>query len=238
LRHFTPETAPTQQDFLRELPPVRLDAMENYTRGLLAANPEQKQRFFMQAARLDAGFSETRYQLGRLFWEKGEWAQASKWLESVNAPSPRLHEASFLLGLCRFSTGDYAAAQVAFERVAGSVPLNEVFNNLGAAQSRRDLPDAVESFERALEGDNADPDYHFNRGYALWKLGRFDEAAASFRAVLDRDPEDAEATFMLGRALKHSVPAAGEPGLERIKVNYEEGAYRQLKAALESLKRK
>jgi tetratricopeptide (TPR) repeat protein len=238
LRHLAPETTPSQKEFLRELPPVRLDAMENYTRGLLASGPEQKQRFFAQAARLDAGFSDPRYELGRLYWERKEYAQAASWFESVRPTAPRYLECNFLLGLCRYSTGDYAAAQAAFERVADSVPLNEVFNNLGAAQSRRHLPEALASFERALEGDAADPDYHFNRGYALWKLNRFEDAATSFRAALERDPEDAEATLMLGRALKRSGPALGEAGLERIKLNYQEGAYRQLKAALESLKRR
>ena len=41
---------------------------------------------------------------------------------------------------------------------------------------------------------------------------------------------------MLGRCLAKTPPRATDPsaGLERVKSNYEEGAYRQLKAALES----
>ncbi len=238
LRQFAPESTPPLQEFLSERPPVRLDAMENYTRGLLAASTEQKRRMFMQAARLDARFSEPRYELGLLFREAKEYAQAATWLQAVQPNAPRYFEARFLLGLCRFETGDYAGAQAAFEIVARSVPLNEVFNNLGAAQSRRNLPQALENFQTALEGDNADPDYHFNVGYALLKRGQFEAAAASFRAVLERDPGDEDAAFMLEQAINRTKPSAGDAALERIKLNYEESAYRQLKAAVDAAKGK
>src|SRR5262249_61637455 len=94
---------------------------------------------------------------------------------------------------------------------------------------------SLESFRKALEGDTSDPDYHFNLGYALWKRGQFDSAADSFRAALDRKPGDADATVMLGRCLSKSGPRPGDPrndGLEGLKLNHEETAYRQLKAEL------
>lgn len=240
LRFLAPELTPSAEQFLSERPPVRLDAMENYTRGLLATNTEQKHRYFTQAVRLDERFSQPRFELGRLYWANKEYRFAADWLARVKPAGQRYLEATYLLGLCRYFLGDYAGAQAAFERVAESVPLNEVFNDLGAAQSKRNLPAALENFRKALEGDPADPDYHFNVGYALWKREEFAAAADSFRAVLDRNPEDTLATMMLGRCLGKKGPRAGDPkseGLERVKLNYEEGAYRQLKAALESNKK-
>ena len=138
-------------------------------------------------------------------------------------------------GICRFETGNYAGAQTAFESVAKVVPLNEVYNNLGAAQSRLNRPDAIESFLKALEGDSSDPDYHFNVGYALWKEGKFEAAAERFRAVLDRNPEDSEATRMLGRCLSRQGPQTPDRAaiMERLKTTYEESAYWQLKAVLQ-----
>jgi len=50
-----------------------------------------------------------------------------------------------------------------------------------------------------------------------------------------RNPDDAEATLMLGRALKQEGPRPGDPRTqahERLKTNYEETAYRQLQAEL------
>jgi tetratricopeptide (TPR) repeat protein len=111
-----------------------------------------------------------------------------------------------------------------------------VWNNLGAAQSRLGRPEALESFQKALEGDDTDPDYHFNIGYTLWKAGQFEKAVASFRAALERNSEDAEITTYLGRSLKQDAPRAAEAkggGRERLKTEYEEQAYRALKAELE-----
>ncbi|MGE5646945.1 MAG: tetratricopeptide repeat protein [Acidobacteriota bacterium] len=232
LQYLSPETAPSSEEFLKQNQPVRLDAMEGYTRGLLAASPEQKHRYFTQAARLDDRFEQPKFELGRLYWMQKDYRLAAEWFAKLKPEAPRYLEASFLRGLCLYSLGEYAAAQEAFERVSVLVPLNEVFNNLGAAQSRRNLPDAAASFRKALEGDPADPDYHFNLGVALWKSGAYAEAAESFRSVLDRKSEDTQAMLLLGRCLKKNGPTAGDlkRPFERVKLNYEEGAWRQLKA--------
>lgn len=230
-----PGRAPSEEQFLRQRKPVRLDALESYIRGLLATSAEQKHRFFTQAARLDAGFSQPCFQLGRLLWSSKNYSVAAGWLERVAPDSPNAVEAQFLLGLCRYALGEFDKAESSFRVAVGFVPLNEVWNNLGAAQSRRNLPEAVESFRKALEGDPNDPVYRFNLGYALWKKGEFQAAADTFRTVLDLTPEDPQAILMLGRCLK-KTPADGVAikieGFERIKNEFEEMAYRQLQATL------
>jgi tetratricopeptide (TPR) repeat protein len=235
LQALAPRSAPSEREFFAARPPVRVDAIENYIRGLLATSMDQKHRFFTAAARLEESFSQPRFQLGTIYWAKQEYRIAADWFEGVTPAHPRYREAQFLLGLCRFYQGDYAAAERHFRLVAASVPLNEVWNNLGAAQLRLGSPDAATSFRKALEGDAADPDYHFNLGYALWKAGQYEEAAASFRAALDRDEGDAEAIEFLGRSLKQEGPRRGDPsveGRERLKHDYQEQAYRQLQAEL------
>lgn len=231
-----PNIALTEQEFLKARPSVRIDAVENYVRGLLAASPEARNRFFTQAARLDEHYSQPCFQLGKSYWEKKEYKVAAGWLERVSRTDPHYREAQFFLGLCRFSNGDFAAAEQAFQGVASTVPLNEVFNNLGAAQARQNhTPEAIASFQKALEGDSADPDYHFNLGLTLLRSGQFDAAAGSFREVLTRNPGDAEATSLLARALRHDAARPGDPkneGHERLKSNYDEAAYRQLQAEL------
>ena len=240
LQRLTPKDAPGEQAFMQARPPVRLDAVESYVRGLLAQTPEQRQRFFMQSARLDEHYSPPRYQLGMAFWANKDYPNAGTWLAKVDRANPHYLEAQFFLGLCSYYGGDFAGAEHSFQLVAASVPLNEVFNDLGAAQDRRNNTEgAAASFQKALEGDSADPDYHFNLGYTLWKAGKFPEAVASFRAVLERNPGDTEATSFLGRALKKDGPRPGDPkseARERLKTNYEEDAYRQLQAELKPKK--
>lgn len=231
-----PAAARSEQEFLKTRPAIRVDAIENYIRGLLASTPDQKHRFFTQAARLDNRYSQPCFQLGKIYWTKKDYRQAATWLEKVNRTDPHYFEAQFFLGLCRYSTGEFPAAEQAFQLVASHVPLNEVFNDLGAAQGRRNTAAAIESFRKALEGDNTDPDYHFNLGYTLWKAGRFTAAVESFRAALERRPDDAEAEAFLDRALRSEASSPGDSrteGRERLKTDYEETAYRQLKAELE-----
>jgi tetratricopeptide (TPR) repeat protein len=122
--------------------------------------------------------------------------------------------------------------------IVAVVPLSAVYNNLGAAESRRNLPQAVDDFRKALEGDLSDSDYHFNLGYALWRKGDFAAAADRFRSVLERVPDDDFSTLLLGRCLKKQGfnPAIDTrlTSLERLKTNYEERAWRQLKSMLDS----
>jgi len=231
-----PKNVPLEREFMQARPAVRLDAVENYIRGLMATVPEQRHRFFTQAARLDEHYSPPCFQLGKTYWEKKDYKVAAGWLERVARTDPRYFEARFFLGLCRYLSGDLKGAEECFQQVSAELPLNEVYNDLGAAQAQRQVyTDAEANFRKALEGDDTDPDFHFNLGVAQWRAGKFNEAADSFRAVLARSAADNEATTMLGRCLKKEPLRAGDARTEgklRLKTNYEESAFRQLQAEL------
>jgi tetratricopeptide (TPR) repeat protein len=237
LECVAPGSAPAEDVFSARNPVVRVDAIESYTRGLLAASEDQKLRLFSQAVHLDPKYSQAHFQLGKAMWAKRDYRGAAAELSKVAETDTKHNESTFYLGLARYMVADYAGAQQAFQVVAGAVPLNEVLNNLGAAQSRRNSPEALVNFRKALEGDPADPDYHFNVGLGLYKQGKYEEAAASFRAVLERNSEDPDATSMLGRCLQRApgrkAPLTSEAAPERLKQSYEESAYLQLKAVLE-----
>ncbi len=235
LRFFKPN-GPPEGEFRQRHPATRVDALENYVRGLLAANADDKRRFFSRASRLDPNYTPPLLELARLDWKKKDYKAAAELFQKIPEGNSHYREATFYLGLCRYYGGDFAGAQKAFQMVAQSVPLNEVFNNLGAAASRRNQPEALEAFRKALEGDGSDPAYLFNVGYSLWKQGKFEQAGEKFRAVLDRDPSDSMAGALLARCNSQSGPRPGDTrteGLERVKTNYEESQYRQLKAVLQ-----
>lgn len=235
LHYLAPRSAPTEQAFLASRPALRINAVESYIRGLLAVSPEQQIKLFTQAARLDARYSQPCFQLGRMLFNRKNQKDAAPWLERVTRGDSHYMEARYLLGICRFSAGDFEAAVKLFQEVAAEVPLNEVFNNLGAAQLRRNDGAAVANFRKALEGDDTDPDYWFNVGYALWKQGDYRTATANFRAVLARTPDDLEATILLGRCLRREGPTSADAklaGRERLKQTFEETALRQLQAEL------
>jgi tetratricopeptide (TPR) repeat protein len=232
-----PAMAPPESEFHSLRTPIRLDAEENYIRGLLTHTSEQKEKYFTTAARLDPHFAHACYQLGQLHYQRKEYRLAVTWLEKVGLADIHAHEASFLLGLARFQSGDYKGAQQTFSQIAAAVPLGEVFNNLGASESRASLQQAsIDDFRRALDGDANDPLYRFNLGYALWKKGDYPAAAESFRVLLDLVPDDPTAPLLLARCLKRQGPRSSpDPrldNLERLKTNFEERAYMQLKSLL------
>lgn len=236
LHDLAPEDAPTEEAFEHDRKPVRVDAMENYVRGLMASGEDQKVKLFTQATRLDEHFSQPNFQLGRMAFNKKDYKTAALWLTKVSKGDSHFLEAAFFRGLCRYYQSDYDGAIDQFRMVAAEIPLNEVFNDLGAALSRRnDNGSATENFNKALEGDETDPDYWFNVGYSLWRQGKFELAAANFRSALDRSPKDQEAMTMLGYCLKMEGPKSGDPqgsGRERIKTTFEDSAFRQLQAEL------
>jgi tetratricopeptide (TPR) repeat protein len=234
---IAPAMAPAEAEFRSLRTPIRLDAEENYIRGLLAHTSEQKEKYFSQAVHLDSRFAHAYYQLGQIHYQRKEYRQAVASLEKVGLGDIHSHEASFLLGLARFQSADFKGAQQTFSMIAAAVPLGEVFNNLGAAESRANLSQAsIDDFRRALEGDANDPIYRFNLGYELWKKGEFTAAAESFRALLDLQPDDPAAPLLLARCLKKQGPRSSpDPrldNLERLKTNFEERAYMQLKSLL------
>jgi tetratricopeptide (TPR) repeat protein len=236
LNALIPKSAPGERDFMQARPKVRLDAVESYVRGLLAASAEQRHHYFTQAAHIDEHYSQPCFQLGKIYWEQKDYKVAAGWLARVGRNDPHYFEAQFFLGLCRYLSGDMKGAEECFRVVAAELPLNEVYNDLGAVQvQRQDYAGAEESFGKAIEGDDTDPDFQFNLGVALWRGGKYAEAGESFRAVLARNANDPEATVMLGRALKKEGPRPGDTrsdGKPRLKTNYEESAYRQLQAEL------
>ncbi len=227
-----PAVAVSREEFLARHPAVKVNALESYIRGLMATTPELRHRYFTQAARLDEEFAQPNFYLGRLQWQRENWEAAETWLEKVPGDEEHFLEARFLLGLARFERGNYESARQIFAELLGTLDTAEIYNNLGAAQHRLNLPAALENFRRATASEPAEPDYRFNLGYALWKRGEYAAAAGEFRAVLDRSPGDQDALFLLGRCLKESGSRPGEwrtENLERLRETYDESSYRQYK---------
>ena len=105
----------------------------------------------------------------------------------------------------RFSTPKERAEraeQIANEKLAANPSDAEALNLRGVARLRFGrYKESYEDLSRAvsLKPDNAE--YRTNLGYALWKLGRPDEAIAATRAALKLDDKSFTARFQLGRFL-------------------------------------
>lgn len=231
-----PGAAPTEQEYLVTHPTVRLDAIERYVRGLIAPSADQKIKLFAAAARLQPDYSDACYELGSLYYSRREYRSAAEWLTRVAPKDAHFRQALFRLGLARYHTGDFPLSVAAFERLSQAISLSEVLNNLGVAQLRAGNPQASASLQKAIESDSADPDYSFNAGLAFYRKGDFAAAVPLFESSLTRKPDDEVAAGLLDKCKRKEAARPGEvkaEALERIKENYDETAWLQLKALLD-----
>lgn len=235
LKYLAPGANWAVEDFLSPKKFTRLDAEESYIRGLLSSNNEQQQKWFLQAVVLDPHFISPAFELGKLLLGRKDYRQALQWLGRVPATDSRYADARFKMGLSAYELGDYNASAGYFRDVLKQFPMNEVYNNLGAAESQLNLSAAADDFKHALDGDPNDPVYLFNLGAALLRVNSFDEAARRLQAVVDRDADDNEAQALLDRAHSHQTTDPGnKPSAQpRLKSNFDETAFRQLKAMLQ-----
>ncbi len=235
LHYIDPSFGLPLESFLAPAKLRRADAEESYIRGLLSSSSDQQQKWFMQALALEPKFANPAFELGRLALERKDFREAISYFRRISALDPRYSEARFHMGLAAYGAADYGASANYFRDVSKIYPLNEVFNNLGAAEEQLNQPNAADDFRHALEGDPNDTTYLFNLGRTLFRHNNFDEAQRKLQAVLHHNPNDAEARDLLGRAQRHEFSAPDTPVAPvRLKMSFDVNAFRQLKAVIQT----
>ncbi len=235
LKYLDPKNVLPLDRFMTPRKLTRLDAEESYARGLLSTDNNQRQKWFLLAANSDSGFIAPAFELGRLYLDRKEYRQAVRWLLRVPPADSRYPDARFYLGLSAYGAADFTSAARYFREVSKIMPLNEVYNNLAAAEDQLNQPAAVADFRRALDGDPNDPVYLFNLGAALLRNNSFDEAVRRLDAASDSAPSDKEIQDLLTRAQDRVVSPPGTKPLSpaRLKLKLDTVAFRQLKAMLQ-----
>jgi len=203
-------TVGKEEEFRARFPTVRLDAFENYIRGILAVDDESRVRFLREADRLNPADHHPAFELGRFYFGQKDYEKSLQWLLKVEPPEENYQEALFLRAIDHYFLGQMTAAEKACEHLAGETPLTEVRNNLGVMKARRGLyPEALADFTQAYQGDPTDPDICFNLGVCLWYLKRWDEAARYFGEAIQRNGDDVETHTMLAVVLGRLGDTAG-----------------------------
>jgi tetratricopeptide (TPR) repeat protein len=233
LRMIEPNQIVSRNAFVAAGPPVRLDALEKYIRGVIATDPAERLRNLRDAVRLNPAYTPAVMALARTYYDAHDYANAAGWFARVPLTEAVAREAQFYLGMSAYYAGDYARAQNAFDFVLQRLPLTEVYNNLGVVAGRRGQKGALDYFQHAAQADPTDPDYHFNLAVTLYRAGDTAGAARQLREALALRP-DAEAKAFLEQVTAGPAPVAKLP-LERIKSNYDEASFRQLAREIESL---
>ncbi len=234
LKQLEPGFSTTRTDFLSAAPSVRLDAFENYIRGITAGTRQERVQRFRETLRLNPGYTPALLQLGKIYFADRQYELAASWFGKMPSADPLAREANFYLGLSAFYLADYARAENAFTFIAASLPLIEVYNNLGVVAGRRGKRAEIEYFQKAVEADPNDPDYHFNLAIALARAGDHTAAGRQLREALTLRPSDVEAKSLLDSIAGSHLVSSRLPAA-RIKLNYDETSFRQLALEIQNL---
>lgn len=239
-RQLDPGFSVAQETFVAAGKGVRLDAFEQYIRGITEPDHDERVRHLKQAVALNPNFSAAWFALGREDYTAQQYEEAAVSFAKVNRDDPDALEAGFYQGLCQLFSGGYPQAEQAFASVAKVLPLAEVLNNEGVAQSRQGH-DGSALFIAAETADPNAADYHFNLAVTLKRRGSTTEALSELGQCLKLRPTDSEAQE-LQKEWKAPGTSAGGTGaggdqaeaqeakadpLERIVRTFDAQAFRQ-----------
>jgi tetratricopeptide (TPR) repeat protein len=240
IREIDPSYDVPEASFLAAVSRLRLDAFEDYVRGVLATNATDRIHRLEEAVRLSPEYVPAQYQLGRSFFETQAYEKAIVEFSRVPSDHPLAMQAAFYLALSYFYTGQYAQAEQTFSFIASRLPLPEVINNQGVAASRHGAK-ATALFQQAVAADPRDADFRFNLAVSLRRDGDFTGAVREMQACLGLTPNDSEAKAALPlfqanqRANSAGSDKEGIQPLERLKRDFNEATVRQAAFALEAM---
>jgi tetratricopeptide (TPR) repeat protein len=237
-RQLDPSFSQPEGTFVAASANLRLEAFEQYIRGISEADQEERLRHLNTATTLSPDFTKAWMALGREEFAAQQYEKAAAALAKVTGKDADGLEAGFYRGLSLLFSGDYPKAEAAFGSVAQVLPLAEVLNNQGVALSRQGK-DGSGFFRQAIAADPNEADYHFNLAVSLKRQKQSAEAADQLAQALKLRPGDTEAQA-LDAAWKEpaSAPVNGETKpepIERIERNFDAVAFRQAALTLEQM---
>ncbi|HJZ20689.1 MAG TPA: tetratricopeptide repeat protein [Bradyrhizobium sp.] len=243
-RVLDPDFSGSEETFVAAGRGVRLDAFEQYIRGITEPDQDERLRHLKQAVALNPAFGPAWMALGREDYAGQQYEDAADAFAKVGRNDPDALEAGFYRGLSLLFSGKYPQAEAAFQAVAAVLPLAEVLNNEGIAVSRQGK-DGSAQFTAAETADPNQTDYHFNLAVTLERKGQTAAALAELAQSLKLRPNDSEAQELdkdwrqpaaVRAGVDQDAGAAAMPDpLERIARTFDAVAFRQAAVMMDQI---
>jgi len=209
-RQLDPGFKVSEEAFVAAGSNLRLDAFEQYIRGITQSDKAERLRHLNQSVVLNPEFSPAWMALGREQYADQKYEQAAAaFAKVVRTGGDDALEAGFFRGLSLLFSGDYAHAEESFAGVARVLPLAEVLNNQGVALARGGK-DGIPLFRQAVATDPSVADYHFSLAVSLRRHGDNAEALTELAQCLRLHPNDSEAQAVQKTWTGVAKPAAAK----------------------------
>jgi tetratricopeptide (TPR) repeat protein len=212
-RQLDPRTGVAEETFIAAGKGMRLDAFEQYIRGITEPDQSERLRHLEQAVKLSPDFGPALIDLGREYYNSQQYEQAADAFAKVDKNGPDGLEAGYYRGLSLLFSGDYAKAEQAFADVARILPLAEVVNNEAVAVSRQGH-DGTGLFVQAAADDPNSADYHFNLAVSLKRHGQTPGAMNELAQCLKLRPSDSEALALQATWKQPTAKPAAQPSAQ------------------------
>jgi tetratricopeptide (TPR) repeat protein/TolB-like protein len=244
-RQLDPGFSGSEETFVAAGAGLRVDAFEQYIRGITEPDQAERLRHLKQAVVLNPEYAQAWMALGREDYNGQQYEEAASAFAKVGSGDPDALEAGFSRGLSLLFSGDYPRAEKALASVARILPLAQVLNNEAVAVSRQGH-DGIGLFRQAETADPNAADYHFNLAVSLKRHGESAEALAELTQCLRLRPNDSEALALEEEwkvpakqpagVVDASLPAEAKADpLERIARSFDAVAFRQAALMLDEM---
>jgi len=193
-------------EFTKRQRPLRLDAFEHYSRGLLASEDDARLRELREAARLEPEWPEPDFALGEAYFTRRDCDSALPWYARVPKTHDRYVESVFATGVCRLLLGQPDHAEEVFNSLPEALKNNmisgadlpEILNDLAIARARQGKTAAAQTdLRHAIDLDPDEDDYPFNLGLLALQTNDAAAAAGFFREAVLREADNSEDRALL-----------------------------------------
>jgi tetratricopeptide (TPR) repeat protein len=197
------DDATEQFEILIQQDPNNKDVL--YALGLLSLQVQQldeSKKYFQRLLELEQQVNEASYYLGRIAEEEGDFENASIWYEGVQK-GENYFDAQIRAGmlLAKQDKIEEARNHIRSIRVKGKEQESLLIQAEGELLiEEKRYGDAIAVYNTALL-DNYDADLLYARAMLAEKMDRLDILEQDLRAILERDPKNAQALNALGYTL-------------------------------------
>ena len=177
-----------------------------YALGLLylqANRLDDAQAEFKRLTDLNDRFDNAKYYLGRIAEERKDYQTANVWYEGVQSGENHF-DAQIRMGMLKAKMGDIDGARALLKKIPTSSA--KEFTLLTQAEAEllideKSYDQAMEVYNRALEGTSYNADLLYSRAMLAEKMGKLDILERDLLRIITREPNHAQALNALGYTL-------------------------------------